>query len=157
MYGAILGDMIGAPYEFDNGGKTKEFPLFSEESRFTDDSVMTVAVAEALLDYKDGAADDLGAALVSSMRKWGRQYPNAGYGTRFFRWLFTPGSGPYNSFGNGSAMRVSAAGWLYDSLDGTRAIARATSEVTHTHPEGIQGAEATASAIYLARTGKGKD
>ena len=157
MIGAILGDMIGAPYEFDRGDKTKAFPLFSAESKFTDDSVMTVAVAEALLDYRDGAAADLDEALVDSMRKWGHKYPHAGYGTRFFRWLFTPGSGPYNSFGNGSAMRVSAAGWLYDTLDETRAAARATAAVTHNHPEGIKGAEATASAIYLARTGSSKD
>ncbi len=157
MIGAILGDMIGSPYEFDTGGKTKDFPLFSEKSRFTDDSVMTVAVAEALLDFKDGAAADLDTALVDSMRKWGCKYPNAGYGARFSRWLRTDPPAPYNSFGNGSAMRVSAAGWLYDTLDETRAVARATAAVTHNHPEGIKGAEATASAVYLARTGSSKD
>ncbi|MBR5409469.1 MAG: ADP-ribosylglycohydrolase family protein [Clostridia bacterium] len=157
MIGAILGDMIGAPYEFDRGDKTKAFPLFSAESKFTDDSVMTVAVAEALLDYRDGAAADLGAALVNSLRKWGHKYPHAGYGARFSRWLFSADPAPYNSFGNGSAMRVSAAGWLYGTLDETRAVARATAAVTHNHPEGIKGAEATASAIYLARTGSSKD
>ena len=117
MIGAILGDMIGAPYEFDRGDKTKAFPLFSAESKFTDDSVMTVAVAEALLDYRDGAAADLGAALVNSLRKWGHKYPHAGYGARFSRRLFSADPAPYNSFGNGSAMRVSAVGWLYGTLD----------------------------------------
>jgi len=157
MIGAILGDMIGAPYEFDRSPKTKDFPMFSDQSRFTDDTVMTIAVAEALLDNRGASDDDLKAAIVQSMQKWGHRYPHAGYGGRFSGWLRAKNPQPYGSYGNGSAMRVSAAGWLYDTLEETRRIARLTAEVTHNHPEGVKGAEATASAIYLARTGHGKD
>lgn len=155
MYGAILGDMIGRPYEFDRGNKSKDFPLFSDESEFTDDTVMTLAVAEALLD---GPADEAGmqAQLVRSMQKWGRRYPRAGYGGRFRRWLESLHPQPYGSWGNGSAMRVSAVGWLYNDLDSVRRMARLTAEVTHNHPEGIKGAEATAAAIFLARSGRSK-
>lgn len=156
MYGAILGDMIGAPYEFDRGNKTKDFPLFVRESHFTDDSVMTIAVAEALVDTLGQPDDTIRAALVKSMQKWGRRYPHAGYGGRFYGWLSARNPQPYGSFGNGSAMRVSAAGWLYDTLEATRHAARLTAEVTHNHPEGIKGAEATASAIFLARNSSGK-
>ena len=157
MYGAILGDMIGAPYEFDRGGKTKEFPLFSEGSRFTDDTVMAIAVAEALLNNPGSSDEEIKTALVTSMQKWGHQYPRAGYGRRFFGWLCAKHPEPYGSYGNGSAMRVSAAGWLYDTIEETRRIARLTAEVTHNHPEGIKGAEATASAIFLARNGASKE
>ena len=160
MYGAILGDIIGCPYEFDRGNKTTDFPLFSRTSEFTDDSVMTIAVAEALMDAAEqGVIGDDAAvkALVeAAMRSWGKRYPDAGYGGRFARWLHNPKMGPYNSWGNGSAMRVSAAGWLADSPDETCRLARLTSEVTHNHPEGIKGAEATAAVIYLARTGASK-
>ena len=157
MYGAILGDMIGAPYEFDRGNKTKNFPLFSDGSHFTDDTVMTIAVADALMDNMDENSLDASDLLVQSMRKWGRKYPNAGYGGRFARWLSTKTPAPYGSYGNGSAMRVSAVGWLYDSLAMTRRKARKTARVTHNHTEGVRGAEATASAIFLARTGSSKD
>ena len=157
MYGAILGDMIGAPYEFDRSKKTKKFPLFCTESHFTDDSVMTIAVAEALLDNRFKDDEEIKAGLVDSMRKWGRKYPGAGYGAKFVRWLAARDPAPYGSYGNGSAMRVSAAGWLFDTLEQTRRMARLSAEVTHNHPEGIKGAESTASAIYLARTGCGKD
>lgn len=157
MYGAILGDMIGAPYEFDRSPKKKDFPLFSRGTEFTDDSVMTIAVAEALLDTIGKADDEIKATLVTSMRKWGKRYPDAGYGGRFYGWLRVKNPEPYGSYGNGSAMRVSSAGWLSDTLDETRRIARLTAEVTHNHPEGIKGAEATASAIFLARTGANKE
>ena len=161
MYGAILGDMIGAPYEFDRGGKTKDFPLFVKESEFTDDTVMTVAVAEALLEAGGLPEAELKAALVRSLRKWGRRYPDAGYGGRFGMWLSLSGSEeearPYGSYGNGSAMRVSPAGWLYGTLEETREIARRTAEVTHNHPEGVKGAESVAAAIFLARTGSSKE
>jgi len=158
MYGAILGDMIGAPYEFDMGDKTKDFPLFCERSQFTDDTVMTIAVAEVLINAEAGKTpEEIKQALAESMRSWGKKYPDAGYGARFIGWIFDDNAGPYNSFGNGSAMRVSSAGWLYDSLEQTRKIARLTAEVTHNHPEGIKGAEATASAIFLARTGASKE
>ena len=157
MYGAILGDMIGAPYEFDRGNKTKHFPLFCKYSQFTDDSVMTIAVAEALLDCRFREDDAIRAGLAASMRKWGRKYPDAGYGGRFRHWLSAKDPEPYGSYGNGSAMRVSSAGWLFETLEETRHMARLTAEVTHNHPEGIKGAEATASAVYLARTGHSKD
>ena len=156
MYGAILGDIIGAPYEFRKGPGGRDFPLFVPGSQFTDDSVMTVAVAEALLDTLGQSDDQIRAALVRSMQKWGRRYPGAGYGRMFLSWIRSPAPKPYGSFGNGSAMRVSSAGWLFGSLGETRHAARLTAEVTHNHPEGIKGAEATASAIYLARTGAGK-
>lgn len=156
MYGALLGDMIGAPYEFDRGNKSKEFPLFCENSRFTDDSVMTIAVAEALLDSRFLDDDSIRAALIKSMRKWGKKYPDAGYGRKFLCWLREKNPKPYGSCGNGSAMRVSAAGWLFDTLEETREKARLTAEVTHDHPEGIKGAEATSGAIFLARTGRSK-
>ena len=156
MYGALLGDMIGAPYEFDRGNKSKEFPLFCENSRFTDDSVMTIAVAEALLDSRFLDDDSIRAALTKSMRKWGKKYPDAGYGRKFLCWLREKDPKPYGSCGNGSAMRVSAAGWLFDTLEETREKARLTAEVTHDHPEGIKGAEATSGAIFLARTGRSK-
>lgn len=155
MIGAILGDIIGSPYEFDRGNKTKDFPLFSAESCFTDDTVMTIAVAEAFM----GAPDDetvIRNRLVASMHKWGHRYPAAGYGGRFGMWLFLEGSEPYNSYGNGSAMRVAPVAWLYNDLDTVRRMARISAEVTHNHPEGIKGAEATAAAIFLGRTGHSK-
>ena len=158
MYGAILGDIIGSPYEFDRGEKTKDFPLFSSRSRLTDDTVMTVAVADAFLscppDADDGLVREL---LVASLRKWGHAYPNAGYGIRFHMWLQVKNPTPYNSFGNGSAMRVSSVAWLYDDIDSVRKAACLSAEITHNHPEGIKGAEATASAIFLARTGHSKE
>lgn len=157
MFGAILGDIIGSPYEFDMGDKTKDFPLFSKHSHFTDDSVMTIAVAEALMEFADQSDEEIKGTLIYSMQRWGRKYPNAGYGGMFYYWLREKDPQPYNSFGNGSAMRVSSAGWLYDTLEETRHMARLTAEVSHNHPEGIKGAEATASAIFLARTGKSKD
>lgn len=157
MYGALLGDMIGAPYEFDRGSKTKNFPLFNEESQWTDDSVMTIAVAEALMQAGDAAEEQVKEELVRSMQTWGRRYPDAGYGARFIYWIFAEDPAPYGSYGNGSAMRVSSAGWLYDTLDETRRYARLTAEVSHDHPEGIKGAEAIASAIFLARTGHTKE
>ncbi|MBR0153057.1 MAG: ADP-ribosylglycohydrolase family protein, partial [Lachnospiraceae bacterium] len=137
MYGALLGDMIGAPYEFDRGDKTKDFPLFSWNSEFTDDSVMTIAVAEALLDGEGKEPGEVRELLIDSMHRWGKRYPDAGYGGRFYWWLNRGLREPYGSFGNGSAMRVSAAGWLYDSLEKTREMARLTAEVTHNHPEGL--------------------
>ena len=157
MIGAILGDIIGAPFEFDRGRKTKEFPLFCRESEFTDDSIMTIAVAEALLNNPESSEAQVKKALVQSMQKWGRKYPDGGYGARFINWLWEKHPEPYGSYGNGSAMRVSAAGWLYDTLERTREVARWTAEVTHNHPEGIKGAEATASVIFLARTGSSKE
>ena len=157
MYGAILGDIVGSPYEFNRGNKTKEFPLFTWRSEFTDDTVMTVAVAEAFLDAPPDADDEwIHQQLVSSMRRWGSRYPNAGYGARFIGWLGCQQPAPYGSYGNGSAMRVSSVGWLYDDLETVRKMARLSASVTHDHPEGLKGAEATAGAIFLARTGHSK-
>jgi ADP-ribosylglycohydrolase len=157
MYGAILGDIIGSPYEFDMGDKTKDFPLFSARSQFTDDTVMTVAVAEALLDSRAEEGDEvIRRRIAERMQRWGRRYPNAGYGARFIWWLRQSAPKPYNSWGNGSAMRVSAAGWLYDDLATVLRMAKLSAEVTHDHPEGIKGAQATAAAIFLARTGSTK-
>ena len=157
MYGAILGDIIGSPYEFSGNRKTKDFPLFIRTSQFTDDSVMTIAVAEAFLDARGETDDDaIRGQLIRSMQRWGRRYPHAGYGGRFIRWLGDPAPRPYNSWSNGSAMRVSGAGWLFGDLPTVRRMARLSADVTHNHPEGIKGAEAVASAIFLARTGSAK-
>ncbi len=157
MYGAILGDIVGSPFEFDQGDKSKDFPMFSPNSHYTDDTVMTVAVAEALMNA--GRNADLGQIrqeVISSMHRWGNIYPRAGYGSSFRYWLYCKSPKPYNSYGNGSAMRVSAAGWLYDSIERTREVAAATADVTHNHPEGIKGAVAVASVIFLARAGSSK-
>lgn len=159
MIGAILGDIVGSPYEFDRGKKTKNFgPLFIDASEYTDDSVMTIAVADGLMKAGlDADSETIKKTVVKSLKEWGRKYIDAGYGQRFIWWLMLEDEQPYGSWGNGSAMRVSSAGWLYDTLERTREVARLTAEVTHNHPEGIKGAEATASAIFLARTGKSKD
>ena len=155
MYGAILGDIIGSPYEFDQGNKTKEFPLFSKLSTFTDDSVMTIAVAEATLDLLH-EAHGARSKMIASMKKYGKLFPRAGYGSMFRQWLQRDEPQPYESYGNGSAMRVSSVAWLFDELESVRAVARVSAEVSHNHPEGLKGAEATAVAIFLARTGSSK-
>ena len=147
MYGAILGDIIGSPYEFDQGNKTKEFPLFSQNSTFTDDTVMTVANADWLWT---------GDALKGIMLDYGNRY-TAGYGGWFFGWLWSENPQPYNSWGNGSAMRVSPVGWAFDTLEETLVAAKQSAEITHNHPEGIKGAEATAMAIFLALQKNNKD
>ena len=132
--------------------------MFSKGCSFTDDSVMTIAVGEALLAVGPQATiKEIEEAVVTNMQDWGGRYPHAGYGGKFRHWLKEKNPKPYGSYGNGSAMRVSAAGWLYDSMERTREVARATANVTHNHPEGIKGAEATASAIYMARNGSSKE
>ena len=145
MLGAIIGDIVGSVYEWNNI-KTKDFPFFSERCFFTDDSVMTIAVADALMN--GGTSDD----FIDSMKRIGKQYPNSGYGGRFGSWILGDDRKPYNSWGNGSAMRVSPCGWFADSLEQAEALAEKSAAVTHNHPEGIKGAQATAAAIYLART-----
>lgn len=159
MYGAIFGDVIGSRFEFDRGGKTKEFKLFTEQDSYTDDTVMTIAVGEGLLRAgKDASNEDIKQFVIRSMQTWGHKYPDAGYGGRFYGWLFNGRDPkPYGSYGNGSAMRVSAVGWLYDSLERTREVARLSAEVTHNHPEGIKGAECTAAVMYMGRTGSTKE
>lgn len=146
MIGAIAGDVIGSVHE-GSRPKPKDFPLFVPESRFTDDTVLAVAVASAIrldLDYAE------------SLRRWGRRYPGAGYGGWFRHWLFQDEAGPYSSFGNGAAMRVPAVGWAFDDLETVLREARKSAEVTHNHPEGIKGAQAIAAAVLLARTGHTK-
>ncbi len=158
MYGAILGDIIGSPFEFDRGNRSKFFDLFTAGCTFTDDSVMTIAVGEALMDAgPDADAEAIRNLVIVRMQDWGRRYPYAGYGGRFIDWIWKDDPRPYGSWGNGSAMRVSAAGWLYDSVERTREVAVATAEVTHNHPEGIKGAQATAAAIWMARNGKTRE
>jgi len=147
MMGAIAGDIIGSVYEH-NPIKTKDFPLFHPRCRFTDDTVLTVAVADAILS---------GRPYVESVRQIGRRYPRAGYGGSFIMWLHSDDARPYNSWGNGSAMRVSPVGFSFTSEEEVLRQARMTAEITHNHPEGIKGAEATALAIYLARKGHDKE
>lgn len=155
MLGAIAGDIIGSIYEC-SAIKTKDFPLFSIGSEPTDDSVMTLAVAEGIL-AGNGAKTRTEAAIIASMRRLGRLYPHAGYGGRFMGWLASDRPAPYNSWGNGSAMRVSPVAWAFDTRAEVAAFARISAAVTHDHPEGIRGAEAVATAIFLARTGASKD
>ena len=157
MYGAIIGDIIGSIYEFSNGVELTPETFFKPSSRFTDDSVMTIAMGYALI--RAGANADINTIkrhCIQQIHRFGSKYPNAGYGGRFAQWIENKEFEPYGSFGNGSAMRVSAAGWLYDSIERTREVAAATAAITHNHPEGIKGAEAVASVIYLARTGTQK-
>ena len=158
MYGAIIGDIVGSRFEFDRGSKSREFELFTPTCEFTDDTVMTVAVAEALLDSgKDADEQTIKANLITSLKKWGQKYPDSGYGARFIDWVLTDDPKPYGSYGNGSGMRVSAVGWLYDTIERTREVARWTSEITHNHPEGVKGAESTAAMIFMARNGASKE
>ena len=162
LIGAIVGDLVGSRFEWHNR-KSKEFTFLkgADESRhpcqFTDDTVMTVAVADAILKWKESGKDSyeaLSAETVRSLQAFGRRFPHAGYGGSFRRWIYEDNPQPYNSWGNGSAMRVSPCGWAGQTLDEVKAMARAVTEVTHNHPEGIKGAEATAVATFLARTGK---
>ena len=158
MLGAIIGDITGSRFEFDRGGKIKDFELFTNEDDFTDDTVMTIAVADGLMKAGiDADEDTVKENLIKSMQKWGRRYPYAGYGARFIHWVFSDNPEPYNSYGNGSAMRVSSTGWLYPTLERTLEVARWSAEVSHNHIEGIRGAECTAAVIYLGRTGKSKE
>ena len=157
MYGAILGDIVGSPYEFDcNNYKVKDFPLFSRRSDFTDDTVMTLAVAKALLSSRGQDDTAIKAALVREMQRLGRAYPDRGYGTHFGGWLYEDDPQPYRSYGNGSAMRVSSVAWLAKNMVEALHLAHLTTEVSHNHPEGIKGAQATAAAIFLAHMGHDK-
>ena len=146
MIGAIAGDIIGSVFEWDNV-KTTEFNLFSQKSFFTDDTVLTIAVADVILN---------GGYYGTALKKYGRRYPDSGYGGNFNHWLFSEESEPYNSWGNGSAMRVSPVGFAFDSVEEVLAEAEKSAAVTHNHIEGIKGAQATALAIYFARSGASK-
>lgn len=152
MYGAVIGDIVGSVYEFEEW-KVKDFPLFTAEMDFTDDSVITLAVAMALLQWKKEGGS-LHQAMIACMRKMGERFPNplGAYGAGFKQWLRSNDPRPYNSCGNGSAMRVSPCGLLAASLEDALELAKISSEVTHNHPEGIKGAQATAAAIFLAKT-----
>jgi ADP-ribosylglycohydrolase len=144
MLGAIAGDIIGSVYERDNI-KTKQFPLFRAESRFTDDTVLTVAIADALLHQGD---------YTDTLKHYHQRFPGAGYGGTFNAWAGSSNREPYNSWGNGSAMRVSSVGYAFNRLEQVLQEAKRSAEATHNHPEGIKGAQATAAAIFLARTGQ---
>ncbi|MBM3919570.1 MAG: dinitrogenase reductase [Sphingomonadales bacterium] len=146
MIGSIIGDVIGSVYEFDNI-RTTEFDMFHPNCDFTDDTVLTIAVADCVLHNKD---------LAKTIWEYGRAYPNRGYGGRFYGWLQQNQLQPYGSFGNGSAMRVSAVGFAYDDMDTVLEVAKETAVVTHNHPEGVKGAQATAAAIFLAIQGRSK-
>ena len=150
MLGAIIGDIIGSVYEWNNI-KTTEFPLFSRGCTPTDDSVMSIAVADGLIRSFRKDEETIKQALVASMQHYGRKYPRAGYGGRFYDWLMSDDPQPYNSWGNGSAMRVSSVGWMAASLADAEELARVTAEVTHNHEEGVCGAQAIAAAVYMAR------
>lgn len=160
MFGAFIGDIVGSKYEFDNI-KTKQFPLFSEGCDYTDDSIMTVAMAEAILrcsrenrcteaDFRD--------VLVQTMQQFGRKYPHptGAYGGRFADWLYQKNPQPYNSYGNGSAMRASPCGMIAVTMEEALCLGRVGADVTHNHPEGIKGAQATAAAVFLAKSGTSK-
>lgn len=147
MWGAICGDVIGSVYE-GNPIKAEDFPLLSPESRITDDSVLTIAIADAILKDKDYAV---------KLKEYGRRYPDAGYGGNFLRWLLSDTFKPYGSFGNGSAMRVSPVGLAYDSMEAVLNEGEKSAAVTHNHPEGIKGARATAAAVFMARKNYSKE
>ncbi|MCJ7518675.1 MAG: ADP-ribosylglycohydrolase family protein [Anaerolineaceae bacterium] len=147
MIGAIAGDIIGSVYEFANF-KEYDFPLFSKESFFTDDTVLTVAVADALIHKLD---------IAKTLKAYALKYPNRGYGNTFYEWIHSTSLTPYNSWGNGSAMRTSSIGFFFNNETDVLKAAREFAEVTHNHPEGIKGAQATAYAIYLARQGCSKE
>ena len=169
MLGAIIGDTVGSVYEFNNI-KTTDFPLFDPRSNYTDDSIMTMAVADWLLTDPQHGMDTLEASFLGFAKKY--PCPMGGYGGGFHRWLFHPEQlasydedgnhaigkrHPYNSFGNGAAMRCSANGWMFDTLEETERVAGLSAAITHNHPEGIKGAQSTAAAIFMARNGKSKE
>ncbi len=156
MLGAIIGDVVGSPYEF-GAEKTKDFELFDSSCRPTDDSILTIAMgcACASADLSDEYAFKI--EVERMMREIGRQYSDAGFGESFYRWMMKDHAWAYGSCGNGSAMRVSPVAWAANSLEETERLAKWSAEITHNHPDGIAGAQAVAAAIFLARTGVGKE
>ncbi len=151
MIGAIIGDIVGSRFEWNNY-RAKDFELFTPECFVTDDSIMTISIGKAIVESKD--FNELNDNAVKYMRKIGGQYPRCGYGARFYWWMYDEKDGPYNSFGNGAAMRISGAGIAGKTLEEVKIISKKVTEVTHNHEEGIKGAEATAVCIYLAKIGK---
>ena len=155
MLGAIIGDIAGSRYERNNI-KTRTFPFFSVWDSMTDDSMMTLAIGEALLSARKDRTD-LGRQAVASMQRLGRMFPDCGFGRHFSLWLTYEDPMPYGSWGNGAAMRVSPCGWAGNTLQEVKALSKAVTEVSHNHPEGLKGAEAAAIAVFLARTGAAKE
>lgn len=151
MIGAIVGDIVGSRFERHNC-RSKKFNFFSNKSRFTDDTVMSLAICDALLHAKADFSD-LSEKAVESMLNIGRPYPRCGYGGRFRQWMYQDNPQPYCSYGNGSAMRVSGCGYVASSLEEVKYLSKCVTEVTHNHPEGLKGAEAVAVAVFMARTG----
>ena len=155
LFGAIIGDIVGSRFEFNNH-RSKDFELFHEKCFVTDDSIMTIAVANAILESKN-KKNDLGLLAIQWMQKLGRPYPRCGFGGRFFHWIYQDNPTPYYSFGNGAAMRVGTCGYFGKDLEDTKALSKSVTEVSHNHPEGLKGAEATSVCVYLARNGKTKE
>lgn len=155
MFGAIIGDIVGSRFEFFNNKTGKEFKLFHEDCRYTDDSIMSLAICKALVEC-DGDYKKLSEKVILNMQCLGGLYPCAGYGGMFSAWLNNENPKPYNSFGNGAAMRISAVAYVAETLEEVKRLSKLVTEVTHNHPEGIKGAEAVAVAIFLARIGKDK-
>lgn len=156
MIGAIVGDIVGSVYEFDNI-KTKDFELFRKDCEFTDDTVLTIAVAEALLKCNPFDECKFKELLIDTFHKYGDMYPDVGYGGNYLKWVENKNREPYNSCGNGSAMRVSPVSWYAKTREECEKLAKLSAEVTHNHPDGIAGAQATAGVIFLARNGATKD
>lgn len=158
MLGAIIGDIVGSRFEFrEDDNRRKSFAFFTSDCRPTDDTFMTIAVAKALLLSK-GDDEKLKAVIADCMKEVAAAHPHTDWGARFYKWLFIDKpSRPYNSFGNGSAMRISPVGWVADSEKDVVRLSKIVTEITHNHPEGIKGAEAVAMGVYLARTGADKD
>ena len=155
MIGAIIGDVVGSRFEFHNV-LSKDFEFLTRECDFTDDTVMTCAVAQGLMDSKPDFSD-LSEKTVAAMQRIGRQFPYCGYGARFINWMFSDNPQPYNSCGNGSAMRISPVGFAAHDVEEAKKLAAAVTCISHNHPEGMKGAEATAVAIVMARQGKTKE
>lgn len=155
MLGAIIGDIVGSRFEWNNI-KTKDFELFTDRCFFTDDSVLTICIAKAIIE-SNGNYENLSGNTIHYMKSIGRMYPRCGYGGRFYSWMFFDDNEPYNSYGNGSAMRVSCAGLVASSLDEAKELSNKVTRITHNHPEGLKGAEAIAVCIYLAKTGSTKE
>jgi len=152
MIGAIIGDIVGSIYEWDNY-RAKDFPLFKHNCAFTDDTVMTMAIARAFVNLNHNFTN-LEEEVVKTMQEYGRNYPFAGYGIAFNSWINNPNPIPYNSFGNGAAMRVSSVSYVGRTLEEVKTLAHRVTKVTHNHKEGLRGAEAVAVAIFLARSGQ---
>ena len=155
MIGAIIGDVVGSRFEFNNI-LSKEFEFFHPNCEFTDDSVMTCAVAQGLMDSREDFSD-LSEKTVLAMQRIGRQFPYCGYGARFINWMFSDNPQPYNSCGNGSAIRISPVGFVSRDVEEAKRLSAAVTRISHDHPEGMKGAEATAVAIVMARQGSTKD